>query len=86
MKKLSVLFLIALLLPLGLFAAGKQEAPTPAAAPVVEEISHDELVARAKEEGKVVVYATSSRIAKAAAGFKELYGIEVEYSNLKDLS
>ena len=84
MKKLSVLFLIALLLPLGLFAAGKQEAPAPAAAPVVEEISHDELVARAKEEGKVVVYATSSRIAKAAAGFKALYGIEVEYSNLKD--
>jgi iron(III) transport system substrate-binding protein len=84
MKKLSVLFLLALLLPLGLFAAGKQEAPAPAAPTVVEEISHDELVARAKEEGKVVVYATSSRIAKAADGFKKLYGIEVEYSNLKD--
>jgi iron(III) transport system substrate-binding protein len=84
MKNLLALVLIAALLPIGLFATGSKEAPAAAVAPVVEELSHDELVARAKAEGKVVVYATSSRIAKAAEGFTKLYGIQVESSNLKD--
>lgn len=85
MRKLSVLLAVSVLLPGIMFAAGaKEEAVTPAAKPVMEEISHDELIVRAKAEGKVVVYATTSRIAKAADGFKKLYGIEVESSNLKD--
>lgn len=49
-----------------------------------EEMTHDELVAKAKEEGKVVVYSISSRISKAAEAFTEKYGIEVESANLKD--
>ncbi|MCF7933711.1 MAG: extracellular solute-binding protein [Spirochaetia bacterium] len=66
------------------FAGGKQEAAPakPAAAEVP--MTHDELVAAAQEEGKVVVYAVTSRIANAAATFTEKYGIKVEATNLKD--
>lgn len=84
MKKLLVPLMILVLLPINLFATGSKETPKAPTAVVEEEISHDELVRRAKEEGKVVVYATSSRIAKAATGFTNLYGIQVESSNLKD--
>ncbi len=75
-----------LLLLVPVFAGGGKEtvAATPAAP--VEEVpmTHDELVAAAKAEGKVVVYATTSRIAKAAENFTAKYGIECETSNLKD--
>lgn len=86
MKKLFSVLLIALMAASFVFAGGgKETPPASVAAPVVEpELTHDELVAAAKKEGKVVVYATSSRIAKAADGFKKLYGIEVESANLKD--
>lgn len=86
MKKLFMLALIALMVFAPIFASGaKEEAATTAPAQVEEkEMTHDELVAAAKAEGKVVVYATSSRIAKAAAAFTEKYGIECETSNLKD--
>ncbi len=84
MKKLLALLMVATLLATSVFATGSKEAPVAAPAPVIEELTHDELVARAKEEGKVVVYATSSRIAKAAVAFTEKYGIEVISSNLKD--
>ncbi|MDY0287981.1 MAG: extracellular solute-binding protein [Sphaerochaeta sp.] len=84
MKKLLVLLMVAILLGTSVFATGSKEAPAAKPAPVIEEMSHDELVARAKEEGKVVVYATSSRIAKAAVAFTKEYGIEVVSSNLKD--
>ncbi len=47
-------------------------------------MSHDELVAAAKAEGKVVVYSITSRISNAAAAFEKAYGIKVEASNLKD--
>ncbi len=83
MKKLLIIALSLSCLALPVFASGSNEE---AAAPVVEEkvMTHDELVAAAKEEGKVVVYATTSRIAKAAEAFSEKYGIETETSNLKD--
>jgi len=84
-SKISVLVLLIFSLAGGfLFAAGSQEEAAPAA--VVEDVpmTHDELVAAAKEEGKVVVYSVSSRISNAAAAFTEKYGIEVEASNLKD--
>ncbi|MGD1823670.1 MAG: ABC transporter substrate-binding protein [Pleomorphochaeta sp.] len=83
MKKLLLIALSLSLLALPVFASGSQEEET---APVVEEkvMTHDELVAAAKEEGKVVVYATTSRIAKAAEAFSAKYGIETETSNLKD--
>ena len=76
MKKLLVLLMVACLLATSVFATGSKEAPAAEVkAPVIEELTHDELVARAKEEGKVVVYATSSRIAKAAVAFTEKYEI-----------
>jgi len=87
MRKLLVFLMVSTLLVTSVFATGSKEEPTPAVAapvPVIEELSHDDLVARAKAEGKVVVYATSSRIAKAAAAFTKEYGIEVISSNLKD--
>lgn len=66
-----------------LFAGGAQEEVE--AAPLPETpMTHDELVAAAQEEGKVVVYSITSRIAKAAEGFQAKYGIEVEDTNLKD--
>ena len=73
-----MLALIALMVFAPIFASGaKEEAATTAPAQVEEkEMTHDELVAAAKAEGQVVVYATSSRIAKAAAAFTEKYGIE----------
>ncbi len=49
-----------------------------------DSMTHDQLVEAAKEEGKLVVYSTTSRISKAAELFTEKYGIEVEASNLKD--
>ncbi len=83
MKKTLIIALSLAFLVLPLFASGNKEE---AAAPVVEEkvMTHDELVAAAKEEGKVVVYATTSRIANAAEAFSAKYGIETETSNLKD--
>lgn len=85
MKKMLSLLMVAALLTTSVFATGSKEAPAaPAPAQAVKEVSHDELVALAKAEGKVVVYATSSRIAKAAEGFTKAYGIEVVSSNLKD--
>ncbi len=78
------LMMIILMCSSFLFAGGAQEEP--AEEPVKEEVpmTHDELVAAAQAEGKVVVYAVTSRIANAAEGFKEKYGIEVEATNLKD--
>lgn len=89
MKKLSkcpILLLLALFMSGGLLmAAGSQEAPEETKTMVAEVVmTHDELVAAAKAEGKVTVYSVSSRIANAAAAFTEKYGIEVEASNLKD--
>ncbi len=88
MNNLKRIFLFCLIFSMvsGSFVfagGGKEDAP---AAPVVEEkvMTHDELVAAAKEEGVVVVYSVTSRIAKAAAAFTEKYGIAVEATNLKD--
>ena len=55
-------------------------------------MSHDELVAKAKEEAAAAksagtvfkAYGTSSRIASAAKAFTEVYGIDVETTNVKD--
>ncbi len=85
-SRLTILMLLVLLLGGGLImATGSQEAAEETEV-VVEEVvmTHDELVAAAKAEGKVAVYSVTSRIANAAAAFTEKYGIEVEASNLKD--
>lgn len=84
MKKTLIIALSLVLFSLPLFAGGDKEVAAPVA-PVEEKVmTHDELVAAAKAEGKVVVYATTSRIAKAAEGFEAKYGIKTETSNLKD--
>jgi iron(III) transport system substrate-binding protein len=83
MKKLLVLLSIALLLGSNVFGGGKKEAPV-GNPELTKVLTHDELVAGAKAEGKVVVYSITSRIASAAESFEKLYGVKVEYSNLKD--
>ncbi|MEG1389804.1 MAG: ABC transporter substrate-binding protein [Angelakisella sp.] len=60
-------------------------APTPAPAPAAPaEMTHDELVAAAQKEGKVVVYSATSRAENAGKAFEAKYGIKVEVTNLKD--
>ena len=86
-KNLLVLILAATLLIVGgslLFAGGQQEEPVQPTAVEEKPMTHDELVAAAQAEGKVVVYSITSRIAKAADAFTAKYGIEVEDTNLKD--
>ena len=83
MKRLIMVLLIAVLAGAFVFGMGSKEAPA-APAPAAKELTHDELVAAAKAEGKVVVYSTTSRISNAAAAFQKLYGITVEHSNLND--
>jgi len=69
---------------LSLYAGGAQEEGA-AAQPVEEKVmTHEELVAAAQAEGKVVVYSVTSRISNAAEAFTAKYGIEVEDTNLKD--
>ncbi|QAY68298.1 extracellular solute-binding protein [Paenibacillus protaetiae] len=61
--------------------ASVQPSASPASAPAE---SVDELYAKAKEEGKVVVYSTSGRANDAAETFMKQYpGIKVEVSKLK---
>ena len=50
------------------------------------DLTHDELVEKAlSETGTFVVAGTTSRITTAAEAFAELYGIEINSTNLKDL-
>lgn len=56
----------------------------PAPAAPVAEMTHDELVAAAQKEGKVIVYSATSRAENAGKAFEAKYGIKVEVSNLKD--
>lgn len=81
MKK-AVLFLMITFAAASVFGGGGKDASRGAAD--TKELTHDELVAAAKAEGKVVVYSITSRISSAAEAFEKLYGIKVEYSNLKD--
>ncbi len=73
MKKLVVTIALLLMVVLSITATGAKEA-TPAA-PVQEKVmTHDELVAAAQAEGKVVVYSITSRIAGAAVEFEKNMG------------
>lgn len=85
MKKTLIIALSLVLFSLPLFANGsKEEASAPMNKVEEKVMTHDELVAAAKQEGSVVVYATTSRIANAAEAFEAKYGIKAETSNLKD--
>jgi iron(III) transport system substrate-binding protein len=54
-------------------APAASEAPSPAAADPLDELSADELYERAQEEGEVVVYSFTSRIAAVEAAFEAEY-------------
>ncbi|AEF84461.1 conserved hypothetical ABC transporter periplasmic solute-binding protein [Treponema primitia ZAS-2] len=77
---------ILVLLAIGVLLAGCQKSGDTAkgGAGAEKVLTHDELVSAAKEEGRVVVYSITSRISSASEAFEKLYGIKVEYSNLKD--
>jgi len=83
MKKMVCIVLMLAIITASVFASGaKEEKVTVTAQDKV--LTHDELVAAAKAEGKVVVYSITSRISGAATAFEQKYGIKVEASNLKD--
>lgn len=89
-KMFAVIALLAIVAA-SVFAAGAQEKPA-ASAPaatekkdvIAEPANHDELVELAQQEGKVVVYAITSRFTKLADAFEQKYGIKVEAYNVKD--
>ncbi|MEG2116657.1 MAG: extracellular solute-binding protein [Clostridia bacterium] len=90
MKKV-IAILLALVMVLSCASCGTTEEPTvelEGNAKILSEganLTHDELVAKAKAEtGAFAVYATSSRAKDAGKKFTELYGIEVEATNVKD--
>ena len=81
MKKLLALVLAACLL-MTVVPAFATVADTVAAS---ENLTHDELVEKAKaEEGTFIVYGNTSRISTAAENFSKLYDIPFESNNLKD--
>ena len=82
MKKFLALLMAACML-LSAVPALADVADTVAAA---ADLTHDELVEKAlAETGTFVVAGTTSRITTAAEAFAELYGIEINSTNLKDL-
>lgn len=48
------------------------------------ELTEAELIAKTKEEGKLVIYSNTSVVSKSADLFKEKYGIEIEFTQLGD--
>ena len=81
MKKLLALVLAACLL-MTVVPDFATVADTVAAS---ENLTHDELVEKAKaEEGTFIVYGNTSRISTAAENFSKLYDIPYESNNLKD--
>ena len=85
MKKVLAL-LLAGAMALGMAACGGgSSASAPAADASKAEVAADsELVAAAKEEGKLVVYGSCEEeyLAAACENFQEKYGIEVQYQRL----
>lgn len=53
-------------------------------APAVDEMSEEDLIAKAKEEGKLVIYSCTSVVEKSGALFTEKYGIPIEFTQLGD--
>ena len=93
MKKL-IIGAMCILAAASLFALGGNDSGSAAAQTIAaaKNMSHDDIVAKAKEEAAAAksagtvfkAYGTSSRIARAAKAFTELYGIDVETTNVKD--
>jgi iron(III) transport system substrate-binding protein len=83
MKRKCILTILVVFMAAYAFGGG-QGADSKGGGAAEKVLTHDELVTAAKAEGKVVVYSITSRISSAAEAFEKLYGIKVEYSNLKD--
>ena len=93
MKKL-IIGAMCILAASSLFALGGNDSGSAVAQTIAaaKNMSHDDIVAKAKEEAAAAksagtvfkAYGTSSRIARAAKAFTELYGIDVETTNVKD--
>jgi len=83
-SKIVACFLLLALLASPVFAGGAKEEQKVESQPAAVEESHDEIVKKAQEEGSLTIYSHSSRTAKTAAKFTELYGIKVEVTQLKD--
>ncbi len=64
------------------FAGGASESKT--AVDLDTPMTHDELVAAAKEEGTLTIYSHSSRTTTIADSFEKLYGINVDVTQLSD--
>ncbi len=60
------------------------EGETAGVAEIPDEMSLDELIEKAREEGKVVVYSCTSGLEKVCSLFTEKYGIKVEFTQLGD--
>ncbi|NQT57879.1 MAG: ABC transporter substrate-binding protein [Bacteroidetes bacterium] len=84
-KKMFQAALVLLFLLVAMFniQAGGAEEMVEEAAPMVE--NWDDVVAMAKEEGTLTVYATTSRITVAAEAFTKKYGIKVEAHRLSEV-
>ena len=82
--KLLALALVFLLILTSCSSDGPAQETVPSETETTETLTHEEIVEKAKAEGKLVVYSNTSRISQAAEKFTEKYGIEVEASNLKD--
>lgn len=81
-KKFLVAMLVALVAMGAVFAGGASDKASQE--PVVDttDLSHDELVAAAQEEGSLVVYGVHSYIEHACRAFEEKYGIDVQWTQL----
>lgn len=82
LRRISALLVILVLLTGTLFASGQAEA---AGAVDIDDSDWDALIAAAQEEGKVTVYATTSRIHPATEAFQEKYGITVDAHRLSEV-
>ncbi len=78
------IMLLLLLIAVPVFANGSKEAAEEVVVEKETEMSHDELVEKAKAEGTLTVYTYSSRTTKIADAFTAKYGIKVDVTQLKD--
>ena len=82
MKKILSILLMCILSASFVFAGGSSE--TTSTVDLTTPMTHEELVAAAQAEGTLTIYTHSSRTTTIADSFEELYGINVEVTQLSD--